>query len=222
MITAEELINPMIPPLKPIDKASKAIIWMEELRVNQLPVIDQGRFLGLISEELVLEENEIDKTIGEFHLLGENCYVFENQHITEVIKVSYDCDLQVIAVLSPDGVFKGVITAENTMLAMAQTLAVQNEGAILTMSMRQIDYSMAEISRLVEENSAKILGVFITPDNLDPSKIKVTLKLNKSDLSHILATLERFGYQIVATFQESKFVSNDKERLDLLFKYLSF
>ena len=30
----------MIPPLKPTDDGHKAIVWMEELRMNQLPVIE--------------------------------------------------------------------------------------------------------------------------------------------------------------------------------------
>lgn len=220
MITAKELINPMIPPLKPGDKASKAIMWMEELRLNQLPVVDKGRFLGLLTEEIILEDNEIDKLVGEYDLEGENCYVFEGQHIMEVLKVSYDHDAQIIAVVKGEE-FEGVISTDNALEAMSLTLAVQNEGAVITLSMRHMDYSLSEISRLIEENSAKILGLFITQDMLDPGKIKLTLKLNKSDLSHIVATLERFGYHIVATYQESKIVSNDKERLDILFKYLS-
>ena len=41
---AEELINQLIPALKPSDTAEKAIIWMEEFKTNQLPVIEERRF----------------------------------------------------------------------------------------------------------------------------------------------------------------------------------
>jgi hypothetical protein len=50
--------------------------------------------------------------------------------------------------------------------------------------------------------------------------IKLTLKINKTDLSSIIATLERFDYKIIAKFEDSKMDSSDKERLDILFKYL--
>jgi acetoin utilization protein AcuB len=46
---AEGLINQMIPALKLTDKAEKAIIWMEELKTNQLPVIEGRTFRVLIS-----------------------------------------------------------------------------------------------------------------------------------------------------------------------------
>ncbi|HCR54392.1 MAG TPA: cbs domain containing protein, partial [Cytophagales bacterium] len=50
----------MIPPLKSSDDAHKAIVWMEEFRCNHLPVIENNRLLGFISEEIILEANDIE------------------------------------------------------------------------------------------------------------------------------------------------------------------
>ena len=93
-MVAEELINHMIPPLKVTDTARKAKMWMEELRCNQLPVSDGGKFLGLITEEIILEENDIDKLIREFDLIGRGCVVRKNSHFYEVIKLATDNDLE--------------------------------------------------------------------------------------------------------------------------------
>ena len=46
------------------------------------------------------------------------------------------------------------------------------------------------------------------------------VKINKTDLSHITATLERFGYKIIARFHETKHTATEQERLDILMKYL--
>jgi len=72
---AEDLINHMIPPLKGTDDAHKAIVWMEEFRCNYLPVVDNSRLLGFISEEIILETNDIEKHVGDFNLVGQTCYV---------------------------------------------------------------------------------------------------------------------------------------------------
>ena len=72
---AEDLINHMIPPLKGTDDAHKAIVWMEEFRCNYMPVVEDGKLLGFISEEIILERNEIDKEVRDFNLVGKNCYV---------------------------------------------------------------------------------------------------------------------------------------------------
>jgi hypothetical protein len=40
------------------------------------------------------------------------------------------------------------------------------------------------------------------------------------DLSRIVATLERFGYKVIGRYQEAKPVENEKERIDMLLRYL--
>jgi hypothetical protein len=55
---------------------------------------------------------------------------------------------------------------------------------------------------------------------LDDSKIKVTLKLDKSELRHIKATLERFGYKIIDHYQEEQESNNDQDRIGNLLRFL--
>ena len=218
---AEELINHMIPPLKLGDTASKAIVWMEELRVRQLPVVDKGNFLGLISEEIILEKNEPNSPISAYELLGKDCMVTRYQHFYDVLKIASDNEVQVIAVIEEDNSFYGVITVEDIIASLSQTAAVQTPGGILVLSIGSSDYSMAEIGRLVEENGSKILSSSIREDPIDPTKLKLTIKINNTDLKHIIATLERFGYKIIAKFEEQVGKDDSIENLDVLMKYLN-
>ncbi len=217
---AAELINHMIPPLKLSDSASKAIAWMEELRCKELPVVEDQKFLGLISEEMILEANNIDYLISQFEFICEDCTVFLNQHFYDVVKTSSDNDVQLIAVIEEDDSYVGVITVQDTITSFAQTASVQAPGAILVLSMEARDYSLSEISRLIEEENAKILGSTIREDASDPMRLKLTLKINQSNLSSIVATLERFNYKIIGRFQEPKVQDDDRDRLDILLKYL--
>jgi hypothetical protein len=86
--------------------------------------------------------------------------------------------------------------------------------------MNHNDYSLAEISRLIEENRARVLSSIVKEDPLDPGKIRLTLKLNELDLSRIVATLERFNYKVIGRYQESKPLGSEKERIDMLLRYL--
>ena len=217
---ASELINYMIPPLKQSDDGHKAIVWMEELRTNQLPVVEKGKFLGFISEEIILEENDSSKKVSDYELYAEECFLFENQHFYDIIKLASEYDVQLVSVLNTEGNFLGVITIEDTIAAFAQSAAVQVPGAIIVISMNHQDYSLAEISRLVEGERAQILSSCVTNDHMDVSKIKLTLKINKTDLSHIGATFERFGYKIIGRYQEAEVKSNEHDRYAMLMKYL--
>ncbi|MDH5368151.1 MAG: CBS domain-containing protein [Cyclobacteriaceae bacterium] len=217
---AEELINHMIPPLKLNDDAHKAMLWMEELRSNQLPVVDKEKFLGLISEEMILEENDVEKLIGDFQLQGTDCQVTQGSHFYDILKLASDNQVQMVGVVNDANEYIGVISIQDTITSFAQTAAVQMAGGILVISMNLMDYSLAELSRLIEEENSKILSCSVKEDDLDASKIKLTIKINKTDLSHIVATLERFGYKIIARFQEPNINKGEKEKLDQLLKFL--
>ncbi|NJM25990.1 MAG: CBS domain-containing protein, partial [Bacteroidia bacterium] len=140
----------MIPPLKATDDAHKAIVWMEEFRCNHLPVIENNKLLGFISESIILEVNDIEKKLGDFVLVGQSCSVQPYSHFYDILKVASDHKLQVVAVLNEDQTYHGLITIQDTLESFAQTAAVQMQGSILVLSMKLLDYSLSEISRLVE------------------------------------------------------------------------
>lgn len=210
----------MIPPLKGVDDAHKAIVWMEEFRCNYLPVVDNNQLLGFISEEIILEKNDIDKNVRDFDLVGQQCFVHLDTHFYDILKVAAEYKLQMVAVLNEDSTYTGVITVQDTLTSFAQTAAVQLPGGILVLSMNHVDYSLAEISRLIEENHAKILSSIVKEDPLDPGKLRLTLKINQLDLSRVVATLERFNYKVIGRYQENKPVAGEKDRIDMLLRYL--
>lgn len=219
---AEELINHMIPPLKVGDDAHKAIVWMEEFRCNHLPVIDDGKLIGFISEEIILEANDIEKHLKDFELVGKECFVHNETHVYDILRIASDNKLQIVAVLNEEEHYVGIITIQDVMTSFAQSAAIQMPGGIIVLSMNLIDYSLAEIARYVEENNAKIISFMMVEDPLDKGKIKLTLKINQEDLSRIVATLERFGYRVIARYQENRTdPDNEKERLDMLMRYLN-
>ena len=218
---AENLINHLIPSLKKTDSAQKAIVWMEELRTHQLPVIENGQFQGLISEEIIIENNDINKIVSDYTLLAPDSHVFYYQHYFDIIKVANLNKVDIVAVLDDEMKFQGVVSLTDTLTALASTSAIQGSGGILVMAMNQVDYSMAELSRLIEAENAKITSSFVSYDHDNPARIMVTLKINKTDLSVIVATLERFNYNIVAKFQSPEAFTNEKERIDALLRYLS-
>jgi acetoin utilization protein AcuB len=217
---AEDLINHMIPPLKGSDDAHKAIVWMEEFRCKYLPVVEQGQLLGFLSEEIILETNDIDREVKDFTLTGQNSYVQIDTHFYDILRVASDNNVQMVAVLNEEAVYMGVITIQDTLASFAQTAAVQQPGSVLVLSMNYVDYSLANISRLIEENHGKILSTMVKDDPIDSAKLRLTLKINQLDLSRIVATLERFGYRVIGRYQETKTVPAEKERLDMLMRYL--
>ncbi|EKB50592.1 CBS domain-containing protein [Cecembia lonarensis] len=218
---AYEFINNLIPPLKPTDKTKMALSWMEEIRTNMLPVVDKGEFKGFVSDDLIYTKNSPEAKISKMELLSPACFVYLDKHIYDVIKVSSEFDINMVAVVDREGKYLGVVTMEDAIGAFADTLSIQSHGAVLVLSMFMTDYSLFEIARIIESENAKILSSFISNDPLDDSKIKLTLKLDKTELRHIKATLERFGFKILDHYQEDNNISEEQERIDNLLRFLN-
>lgn len=219
-MVAEQLINHLIPPLKPEDTAGRALDWMDEFRCNQLPVVSDGHLLGFISSDILIDGNDRHLPISSLELSGQDCTVNSEAHFYEVLRIAADHDMQMVAVVDDDR-YVGVITTGDVLTMFAQTTAVRMPGSVLVLSMESVQYSLAEIARLVEENKARILNASLAEDPLDAARIRVVLKIDQPDLSRIVATLERFDYKVVGRYQQVQSDTSDRERFDLLMRYLN-
>ena len=116
----------------------------------------------------------------------------------------------------------GTISVNELLKQFAQELGVQDAGAILILNLDERDYSLTEISRLIESNNVKIISSYFSSAAYGmPDRSRLTLKLNRRDITPVISTLERFGYQIEAAFANAPVESIDQERLDSLLRYLN-
>ncbi|WP_186753819.1 CBS domain-containing protein [Echinicola salinicaeni] len=218
---AYEFINNMIPPLKLTDKVRMALSWMEEIRTDVLPVVEEGMFKGLVTDEMIYNFNREDILISDLPLEAEGCFVSKDKHIYDVLRVASEYQTNMVAVVDKDNIYHGVVTLEDAIAAFADSMAIQAQGGVLVLSMFMTDYSLFEIARVIESENAKILSSFLTSDPLDDSKIKVILKIDKTELRHVKATLERFGYKVIDHYQEEMTQSGEQDRLDNLLRFLN-
>lgn len=217
---ASDFINNHIPPLKLTDTAGMALTWMEEMRTNILPLIDQGMFLGLIRDEQLLDISDPSLEMSEIPVLSPTCWVYADKHIYDVLRVGAEQHSNIVAVLDRDQQFIGITTMEDSITAFADSLSIQSQGSVLILSILMSDYSLAEIARIIESENTKILSSFLTCDPLDSNKIKLTLKLDKPDIRHVKATLERFEFKILDHYQEETGVTGEEERIGNLLRFL--
>src|SRR5260221_326134 len=111
--------------------------------------------------------------------------------------------------------------AEEPINHMTPPLNVTDDAHQAIACMDGVDYSITEVSRYIEETNAKVISSTMIEDPMDKGRIKLTLKINQLDLARIVAALERFGYRVIAHYQANRMESNDKERIDMLMRYLN-
>lgn len=217
---AKEMISNLVPPLKTSDTGDKALIWMHEFGVNQLPIVNGKEYLGLITEDDIMDLSEPMAPIGSYELSLQKASVTENAHLYEVIKTLVENRLTLVPVVGPENSYEGVVTLENIMKHFAELSSVNESGAVVVLHLNKNEYSLSEIARIVESNGAIILSSHLFT-NKETNQLEVVLKLNVSDIRSIVSTFERFEYTIGGFYQEDEYRDQIQDRFDSLMNYLN-
>ena len=219
-MTAKSLIALDIPALSIEQTGRDAFHLLSDYHVQHLPVINEGKLVGLLSEEDIFN-HKLYEPIGlyDFSLLR-GFSVRENEHIFEVMRVMGENRLTVIPVTDDQGKYLGLISQNDLLRFFAHTGSFTEPGAVLLLEMNRRDYSLANIARIVEEENVRILSAFVT-STPDPEEVEVTLKLNRNDLGRVIASLERHEYTVKETFGEIEHADGLRERYDSLMNYLN-
>ncbi len=219
-MTAKELISPLIPPLKLSDTGDKALIWMHEFSVAYLPVVSKGKFHGLLNEEDVMDLDDPSEPIENYDLKLPKPFVNENVHIYDVVKLAAEMKLTLIPVVDKQENYLGVITQESLVSSFAKMSSITENGSLIVLELNKTDYSLASISRIVEENNASVLSAYISTHH-NSTKIEVTIKINTFDIKQMVASFERYNYTVVGTYQENEYYEDLKDRFNSLMSYLN-
>ncbi|MDB5155269.1 MAG: hypothetical protein JWR54_4020 [Mucilaginibacter sp.] len=217
---AIELIANAISPVHTSDSIQKVMDRMIEFRVRHLPIVNEEQFLGLISDADLAQENDNQVPIGALALSLANPYVREDQHIYDVIRLFYEQQITIVPVLDAKKNYLGLISINCMNEYFAKLTSVTEPGGIIVLEITNKNNSLAHMAQIVESDNAQVLSSYVRtfPDS---TRIEITLKVNKLDISAITATFLRYEYDIKATFNHSDDNNNSKDRYDSLMNYLN-
>ncbi len=193
--------------------------WMEEYKVNHLPVIEGKHYVGLLAEDDVFNLSDPEAPVSSSNSWLKKIYVKADQHLYEVVKLMTDEQISVVPVLDASGHYLGVITRRTIIEKFATYAAVNQPGGIIILGINNRDYIASQIVQIVESNDAKLLSLFVA-DQPDSTTMDVTIKVNRQDISGILQTFDRYGYEVKASWLDN----NDdylQDRFDSLMNFLS-
>ena len=200
------------------DKASFALQCMEDYEVQHLPLVKEDHFIGLVSKEDVLHL-DLDQTL--IHVADQitRIGILGSMHFTAALNLFSKNELSLLPVLNDQQECMGVILQKNLNDLLAKFLGVDNPGAIIVVSVSPYQYSLAELSRLVETNNAQISQLNTNFDEATGSLI-ITIKLNKEEADVIIATLQRYNYQVLHYFGNTILHNDIEDHYHHLMNYL--
>jgi acetoin utilization protein AcuB len=221
MKLSADLMSDMIPALKITDTGGKALALMEVFKVSHLPVVDNKKFVGLISESDILDMNNPEVLVGNYTLDYGSSFIEENVPIFDVLAMVSSLNLSVIPVVNAEKEYVGAISVSELVVKFTENSSFEHQGGIIVIRMGLSDYSLAHVAQMVESNEAKILFSYLT--NIpDTYMVELTIKVNTTDITSILQTLSRYSYNVVGVYN----ANNDMDQLlddryDQLMKFLN-
>ena len=219
-MTAGQFADLELPYLETVDTCDKAMGFMDEFKLSHYPVVNGSLFVGLIYEEDIFELADWSQTIAQSKVRTPDVSINASEHFLSVVNKMNASKLSCIAVVDANNHYQGIITQNKVVNVFGSASIVQDTGSVIEIEMAPNDYYLTEITRIIESTGVKILGTYIRTDT-EANKIVLTIKLNKQEVEDVLSALDRFGYNVLASYHLKYETESMQDRYDNLMNLLN-
>ncbi len=221
---AIDLISTVLKPLVIGNTVEEALEMMNSYSVSHLPVLDNNKVIGMVASEDIYMQ-DLSAYISEYMESGVIYRIGELMHEFEILKFFSETDYTTLAVINEKDEFVGIVSQSDLInevqTRLARLMPFKGEGGIITLEMKRIDFHLSEIARIVESNDMKVLELYVGQPFENSAIIEVNLKVDRPDIRGLLATFERFNYNITSTVLSSTDWAEMEERYKAFIKYLN-
>ncbi len=218
MKLSEYIIND-IKPLNRNSKISDLQLLFNELTYSHIPIEnDEHVFLGCFSQTDA-HCFETDKTLSEYGYAIEDFFVRNKTLWLDVLEAFARNSTNIMPVLDENNTYLGYYELNDIISLFGESPFFTAPGGIVVIEKGVNDYSLSEVSQIVESNNGKILGAFVS--RMKNDVIQITVKIGNVGLSSIIQTFRRYSYNVVSEHEEDNYTESLKERSDYLNKYLN-
>lgn len=218
-MTALQLADNIYPLLNLKDRVATALQLMNDYKTSHLPVVSEGQFLGLIGEEVLVDQKNKNTTLDVFQTNFVPAAVSGNFYFLKAATIYnlYHCN--VIPVIDEKNELLGTISSKALITELGNLSGTSEFGAIVVLEMERSRYAISELNSIIESDGATILHLNVSPHPV-PDLLEVTLQINKREIATIVATFERYEYSVLYYSGEELFENEINTNYNNLMNYL--
>ncbi|MDP4130983.1 MAG: CBS domain-containing protein [Bacteroidota bacterium] len=216
----QDILSISIMPLHADDSILLAKDAMNDLHVAHLPVIREHKLIGIISEDSLLNATSDTMPLHRLQPFLSGAAVQGANHILETVHLMNEFNLSVVPVINKESDYIGCIAAVELLKHVGRLIGTGDPGAIVVLELDKVNFSFAEINKLVETNDAQVTQLNTYFDAIT-SAFYITLRINKLEISDIIATFQRYEYKIKYYFGEEHYDNELRSNYNHLMNYLS-
>jgi Mg/Co/Ni transporter MgtE len=218
MTEIKEYINNEFKPIHVMDTIAEVQDFFIEMAFSHFPVMEEGVYTGSIAAEDV-ETFDLEKKVNDYRYTLEGFFVRSTDLWLDVLEVFAKNQTNIVPVLDSANQYIGYYELEDIIKFFHETPFLKEPGGIIVLRKGIQDYSMSQVTQIVESNNGKLLGLLISEADLET--VQITLKISVGPTNDIIQTFRRYGYEILSEHNEDNYINNLKERSDYLDKYLN-
>jgi Mg/Co/Ni transporter MgtE len=192
--------------------------FFDDLTFSHFPIIEEEVYIGSIACNDI-ETFDSNKKVSDYKYSLEGFFARNNMIWLDVLEVFAKNNTNLIPVLDEKNKYIGYYEMSDIIKFFNETPFLSEQGKIIIVRKREIDYSASQISQIVESNDGKLLGLFVSA--ADAENIEITLKITIGPVNEIIQAFRRYDYEIVSEHNEDSYINTLKERSDYLDKYLN-
>jgi len=214
-----ELISQTLPYLHLQDKVYQALQMMNDNHVTHLPIVEGDKYVGLVSEDDLLQAENDNDELAAMEQAFASISIREEEHFLKAVQVAVENSLSVVPVITQDNELIGTVVYNDLLRFSSEFMSLNEPGGLIVLEMNSNQYSFNEISKLVETNDAQITQLN-TSNDAETGLMQVTIRINKPEVSDIVATFQRYEYTVKYFFGEELYANELKSNYDNLMNYL--
>ena len=192
-------------------------LLFEAHSLSALTVCEGDIFIGVLRKEAV-EGATKEASVVDYQYALEHYFIPLSGTWDAIIEAFASYHTDMLPVINENQQFIGYYYLGDFIQQLTKTPFIQEAGRVLILEKSAHNYSFTEISRIVEENGGKVLGLYLS--NRTENNVHITLKLITNRLSEILQHLRRYGYGILTEKDDDHYRKELKDIADYFEKYL--
>jgi len=201
------------------ESVATALAMMEDEQLTHLPVVEGTTYQGLVSREALYEVSDDSIALDQLGWPLPRPSVKPTDHFLAAVQVMGEQGLSLVPVITEQQELLATISALELTTAIGKFLGLQAGGALLVLEKEAQHYTASEVAKLVESNDAQLLQLNTTL-NAQTGHIQITIRLNKYEVSDVIATFQRYDYTVRFYVGEEQYANELKSNYDHLIHYL--
>ncbi|WP_299059974.1 CBS domain-containing protein [uncultured Polaribacter sp.] len=207
-----------IKPLRLKDTVKSALKVFKNYPITHFPVIENNKLIGSFADEdLQTIDNKKVKLVEYAHLLN-SFFADKKATVLELLKIFADNDTNIIPILNDHKEYIGYFDLRDVLDVFSTSPFMIEESETLIIEKLKNDYSMSQVTQIIEANGGELLGLYISEKKADT--IQVTIKVVTDEINEIMQTFRRYDYKIISMHENDLYLEDLKSRSDYLQKYL--